>query len=470
VRSQAHYHPRPGLPVSYNWVYSLRQPEVLPGRVGFLMIDIPPADQTFNGSYQSRYWATLGRPFDIMNSAFLKWWGDWGVKPASALQQEVATIIANGGRTWIGWQMTQAFDVAPAVMEQLGKTLAFVKEREPLLKGAEPVPYVAVLRSTRAYFAGGKAQFYPDEVRLRGAHRLLLESGIPYHFLNEGPLTARLKEFRAVVTPDVRYLPPQLVSALESYVSDGGVVLAIYRTGTEDADGNPLKQAVLQDLLGVRPVGDYDQSEAYIEVTDPRIKRGALDMPHFVPGKFAFAQPIGSNVQAVAKLRKVYLRADGHFLLSSSPVGEDSGYPAITRRRLGKGTAIYISGEVFRGFQTEGQWCLKPIIANLLNESIGQPLVRLESPAWLEVVLMRQGRRTLVHLVNPHSNRPVDRNNVCAEQILPVHDVVVHLARASRPARVRLEPEGVEPRWSYTNGVVQVRVPEVKIHTVIVLG
>ncbi len=175
------HHVRPDLPVSYNWVYSLRQPEAAPRHVGSLMIDIFPEDQTFNASYEARYWVTLGRPFDIMNTAFLKWWGDWGVKPASALQQEVATIIANGGLTWIGYQMTHTFDVQPAVMGQLGKALEFVKEREHLLKEAEPIPYVAVLCSTRAGFAGGKARFAADEVALRGAHRLLLESGIPHH-------------------------------------------------------------------------------------------------------------------------------------------------------------------------------------------------------------------------------------------------------------------------------------------------
>ena len=275
---------RPGMPVWHNSAYSLRTPEVVPAHVGGITTDIEPEDQFFNGGYQARYWTMVGRPFDVMNTAFLKWWGDWGVKPASALQQEVATIIANGGRTWIGYQMTHTFDVAPAVMEQLGEALAFVKEREHLLKGAEPMPYVAVLRSTRAYFAGGTAQFWPDDVHLRGAHRLLLESGIPYHFLHEEALAMRLKEYRAVVMPDVRYLPPKLVSALQSYVEDGGVVLATYRTGSEDADGNPLKPAVLQDLLGVRLEGDYDQSHAYIEVTDPQIKRGALDMPHLVHG------------------------------------------------------------------------------------------------------------------------------------------------------------------------------------------
>ncbi|MFN2230812.1 MAG: alpha-L-fucosidase, partial [Anaerolineae bacterium] len=93
---------RPEAVVSFNWAYTQRQPEVVPEGVGALTADILPDDQSFNGSYLSRYWATLGRPFDIMNSAFLQWWGDWGCKPATAMQQEVATAIANGGLTWIG--------------------------------------------------------------------------------------------------------------------------------------------------------------------------------------------------------------------------------------------------------------------------------------------------------------------------------------------------------------------------------
>jgi hypothetical protein len=102
---------RPEVVVSFNWAYTQRQPEVVPESVGALMADIFPDDQAFNGSYLARYWATLGRPFDIMNSAFLQWWGDWGCKPAVAMQQEVATAIANGGLTWIGYQLNEKFDV-----------------------------------------------------------------------------------------------------------------------------------------------------------------------------------------------------------------------------------------------------------------------------------------------------------------------------------------------------------------------
>lgn len=466
---------RPGLVVSFNWAYTHRQPEVVPECVGALMADILPQDQAFNGSYLARYWATLGRPFDVMNSAFLQWWGDWGCKPAPAMQQEVATAIANGGLTWIGYQMTHTFDVAPAVMEELGKTLAFVEEREPLLVGAQPVPNVAVLHSTSGNLASSPPTMRVDESVSRGVHRLLTESMIPYHFLHEQALLERLREYRAVILADQRYLSQELVDAIADWVEDGGVLLATARTGTLDAEYREAARFALEQLLGVRYEGIYDQPHAYIDVTDERLRPGTLDMPHLVEAVTVLARPVADDVSALAKLRRIYLRSDGQFLLRWSPPGEDSGYPAITLRRVGKGWVAYIASEVFHAYQVKNQWNLKHILANLLDRLIQEPLVQVDAPAWVEVVVMRQAadpvgaweERTLVHLVNHHGNRPVDGNNVCVEQVLPVRDVTVRLAWPIQPAKVTLEPEGLVPAWSYGGGVVEVRVPEVYIHTAI---
>jgi hypothetical protein len=96
-------------------------------------------------------------------------------------------------------------------------------------------------------------------------------------------------------------------------------------------------------------------------------------------------------------------------------------------------------------------------------------MVRLESPAWLEVVLMRQGERVLVHLVNFHGSRPFDRSNVCVEQVLPVRNVILNLTLAARPAWVRLEPSGDEPQWSYADNILRVTIPEIHTHCAVVV-
>lgn len=463
---------RPEVVVSFNWAYSMRQPEPVPDGVGALVADIHPEDQAFTGSALARYWSTLGRPFDVMNSAFLQWWGDWGCKPASAMQQEVATTIANGGLTWIGYQMTHAFDVQPAVMGELRKTLEFVRDREALLVGARPVPTIAALHPTHDTVVRHRGAVWCDEVTTRGLHRLLTESMIPYHLVQADDLRRRLDQFQAVILPDQRWLDPDLAAALPDYVRGGGVLVATALTGTVDAHGESTDRFLLEDLLGVRLEGLYDQSHGYIEVTDPRLKPGTLDMPHLVEGQFVLARPTAPDVDVLARLRRIYLRSDGTFLLRWSPVGEDSGYPAITARRVGKGWAVSIAGQVFRGYQAKNQWNLKHIVANLLGVLIEEPRVQVEAPAWLEVVLMEQpvaggATRLLVHLVNHHGNRPVDKNNVCVEQVLPVHRVVVRLRCENRPTAVTLEPGSGACRWSWRRGVLTVRVPDVQIHAAI---
>ena len=468
---------RPEVVVSINWAYTHRVPEVVPNGIGALVADIPPEDQVFNGSYLASFWATLGRPFDIMNSAFLEWWGDWGCKPAIAMQQEVATAIAHGGLTWIGYQMRHDFDVEPAVMRELGKTLAFVKEREPLLAGAVPVPHVGILHSTAAHFAGDEARFFVAESTARGAHRLLTESTIPHHFLLENDLLDWLPDLRVVILPDQRFLEPALVNRLEKWVRAGGVLIATALTGTLDRDWRATGRFALEDLLGVRYEGTYDQSHAYIEVTDPRLEPGTLDMPHMVEATLAFARPTGEDVQTLARLRKIYLRADGQPLLRRSPVGEDSGCPAITLRPVGKGWAAYVAGEVFHAFQSKNQWNLKHIMANLVRMTTPDPLVEVVTPAWLEVVLMRQPaatapghrERLLVHLVNQHGDRPVDGVCRCSEQIPFVSDIIVRVRLPKAPRSVHLEPEGIEVRWTYIDGVVTVPVAGVAVHRTVVV-
>jgi hypothetical protein len=141
---EAVHQTRPGVLVSFNWIYTPRQPETPPAEVGFLMCDIFPEDQLFAASYLGKYWATLGKPFDIMDTAFLRWWGDWGFKPAVALQQECATILANGGKTWIGFQMPPQFGAEPGRMQVIGETMRFLEQREKYCRDAEPIPYIAV--------------------------------------------------------------------------------------------------------------------------------------------------------------------------------------------------------------------------------------------------------------------------------------------------------------------------------------
>ena len=471
ISQEIHSH-RPEMNVAFNWAYSMREPELVPDGVDSLMADIFPDDQSFNGSYLSRYWATQGRPFDIMSSAFLQWWGDWGCKPAVAMQQEAATIIANGGLTWIGYQMNERYDIDQAVLDELGQTMAFVEERESLLEGAEPVPYVAALRSTSSNICADKPSFYVDQHSPRGLHRALTESGIPYLWLHEQALLERLDEFKVLILADQRHIPDQLADALNGWVQRGGVLIVTALTGTVSAENRTLGRFRLQDLLGLQYVARYDQTHAYVKVTDDRLKPGTLDMAHLAQCPVAFARPIADDVEVLADLHRIYLRSDGQFLLRWSPVGDYSGFPAITVRPVGQGKVAYVAADIFYAYSSNNQWNFKHLAANLIRLLAPELPVEIESPAWLEVVHTRQRDlgRQIVHLVNSHGNRPVDRSNVCVEQVLPVRDVTVRLRLPQAPGAVSLEPQGEKADWTYESGILTVRLPEVRIHTAVVVS
>jgi len=471
---------RPEVPVSFNWVATMRMPEELPNGADSLMIDIPPEDQLFEGSYQSRHWATAGMPFDIMNTAFLQWWGDWECKPAVSMQHEVSTILANGGLTWIGYNMTQGFEVFPAVMSELGKTLAFVKDREPLLVGVKPRAGAAILHSTDSYFtAASKPAIWVPEENMRGVHKVFLESGLPHHFVGEEWLFSHIQglctqeRYPLIVLSNQRRISEKLVKALSRYVHDGGGLLVTDRTGTLDKDYQPLGDFALSDLLGLKFVGRLEESHCYFDVTDAALKSDTLDMPHLIEGQGVLTMPTAGDVQVLADLWTSYVRGDGKPLLRWSPPGTNTGHPAITYRRVGRGAVGYVAADIFQAYLVKNVWSIKHVLANLVRRLAPNFPVHLASPAWLEVAMSDQktasGARQIVHLINHHGNRSVAGTCVCIESTMPVRDVMVTIRRPIRPERVTLEPEGILPTWHYDGQHVIVQVPEVKIHTAIVI-
>ncbi len=150
--------------------------------------------------------------------------------------------------------------------------------------------------------------------------------------------------------------------------------------------------------------------------------------------------------------------------------------------------AVFAGGDAV----TSTTWAIEAIAAghraarSIDRHLRGQPLsdpsdarpapVEVSAPGWLEVVLMEQaastrgtGKRRLVHLVNQHGDRPVDGNNRCTEQILPVREVEVRVRLEHRPDQVTLEPDGKTPGWRYADGLLTVAVPEVHIHRMVAI-
>ncbi|MFA5814301.1 MAG: alpha-L-fucosidase [Bacteroidales bacterium] len=459
---------KPEVLVSFNWSYTPRQPEIVPDDVGFLTCDIFPDDQLFSGSYLGKYWATLGRSFDIMNSAFLRWWGDWGCKPAAAMQQECATIIANGGKTWLGYMMPAQFGVEPAVMEELGKTMKFVKEREEFCRNSEPVPYIAVLHSTHQLYTKEPTQRL-DEKTLYSVHKMLMQGGFHYNILNEKTLLENLSDYKVVILPDQRYISEELADALEKFVRNGGGVIASVLTGSQDEAYKPTGKFILEDVLGVKLTGNYPYTNGYIVLNDKRLKDKVLDMPHQVWGEFTYVQP--TTAGKLADLWDVYIRRDGEYYQSgSSPVGKNTGYPSITVNRYGKGKAVYISGDIFGAYTERNNWNLKNMFRNLVDMALPETLISIDAPDNVEVVLKKQENRTLVHLINHNGERSFNNTIAYTENIIPIFNIGVKVKVNTPPSSVKLMPENQVLTWNtLDNGAISITVPKLDIYSIVVI-
>lgn len=457
---------KPDLEVSFNASYVPRQPEIVPDEVDTLMIDVYPYDQLFQGSYHAACFALTGKQFEIMNTAFLDWWGDWGCKPAAAMQLEVAPVLAYGGIPWPGFQMSYDYSVPDAVMGEFNKLFDFVEKREGLVKDTDQVPFAAVLIDTTQHQLGDHFKepydSFLDERRFHAIHRFMQEAMLPHHFVTEDILERRMDEFKVIVLSDQRLISMAMVEQLTEWVEAGGVLIATELSGIKNG---------LHKLLGVNVEAEYPHSHGYVEVKEDKLSAGTLSMPHLVKSSFHIVS-VDNDVNTLAELRSLYIRDDSRYLRLFSPPNGNIVGPAISLRNYGKGKAVYFAGDLFSGYACKNQWNLKHIMANLLEWLIaGELPIRVDSPVWLETIPTRKTDNSgaVIHLINHHGSYYDNDQVRFLEKALPVEGITLRLRLDREPARVSSGPEDSCCGWKYTDGMLEVSGIKVEIHNALII-
>ncbi|MCL5408578.1 MAG: beta-galactosidase trimerization domain-containing protein [Candidatus Omnitrophica bacterium] len=462
------YEKRKDVLIAFNYAYTIRQPEIPPANLGFITLDINPKNQVFTASYQTKYLSTLNTSFDIMNTAFLQWWGDYGMKPSTSLKQECATIIANGAKTFIGHQMYPQFKVEDAIMGEFKKTFDFVKKREDICKDTTPLSDVAVLSSTHSYFTH-KPNFFIDETPLRGLHKILLESGISYNILNEKNLLENINNYKLIILPDQRYIDTDLIQKLKKFVEKGGSLIATYLTASQDKNYQFKNQLFLEDILGIKFKGFYPNSHAYIDIRDNQLKKNCLDMPILTWTEFTYVNPVTCRV--LADLRDIYLRNDNklQFQFAASSPHTLTGYPSITLNNIGKGKAVYISGDIFSAYIKKNQWNLKYIVKNLIDMLISEKLIELDAPDVIEVVAAKKNNNIIIHLINHNGERSIDDNYALTEHIIPIYNMKMKIRCKKYPKSIKLLPENIPLSGKFDNNTILIDIPKIEIHSSVII-
>jgi hypothetical protein len=396
---------------------------------------------------------TLPRPYMGMTARFHKSWADFGgLKTQPALDYETRQMIANGARCSIGDQLHPRGTLDAASYQRIGTAYAHVEACEPWLTDATTVAQIAVLQPPERKVGQGSK---PPMGASEGVVRMLTHLKHQFDLVDVG---GSFDGYELLILPDAVRLDDAMLKKVRAFIKSGGKVLASGTSGLS-SDGTQL----LLPELGIKPAGMSPFTTTYIRFG----KEIAVDVPptdHVMYETGVRVTP-AKGTSAVARVVEPYFeRTWEHFSShAQTPSDKVSKYAAAT---LNDRTA-HVASPIFNAFAQHGNIPFRLLVRNLLEKLLPEPVLRLAAPAATEATVMRQGSRTIVHLLHYAPERRTEKLALIEDEI-PLFDLPMSLKLAKAPRRVYLAPAQTPIPFEYLAGRVNLRVPAVRGHAMIV--
>jgi len=388
-----------------------------------------------------------------MTARFHKSWADFGgLKPYAALEYETSQMIAQGARCSIGDQLHPRGTLDPAAYDLIGRAYERVEAREPWLRDATPVAQVAILQTEDVIGSSGRGRAGGPE---EAAVRMLTQLKHQFDVIDR---PADFGRYELIVLPDVVQLDDPLAKKLRAYLKAGGSILATGTSGLS-ADGTEL----LLPELGIKPHGPSPFTTTYIHFG----RELSTDVPptdHVMYERGVRVTAAG-GAKALARVVEPYFdRSWRHFSSHfQTPPDKPSRFAAAVRN----GRAGYIAFPIFTAFGKHGSGSFRLLVRNLLDRLLPDPLLRVAAPTGAESSVTRQGRRTIVHVLHYSPERRAEKLDLI-EDVVPLFDFPMSLKLDRAPKRVYTAPDETPVEFEYLAGRVNLRVPELRGHAMIV--
>jgi hypothetical protein len=311
----------------------------------------------------------------------------------------------------------------------------------------------------------------------RGSDEMLKRSQLLTEVIFDDNLTVdALCQYKILMLSNSGCLSDAQIEAVRAFVDRGGCLIATHQSSLFDELGRERGNFGLAEVLGVDQV-PAELGQANILV--PQSAQLKSKFGHFVvfeAGQTEIA--VRSDSEPEILFTKSGLKGMGP--RKRGPLsGEffdrpdlDSGRPALTRNRFGKGTAIYLCGDLGHGFYRSPLPQLRQLLDLLARTA--QPAVETRAPAVIDLTAYRrQPDQLMVHLLNnplplvPWNTSRGDRPAYFSiDEILPVHDVVIQLNDfKAGSVTLPLRDQTLEP----SSDGKQIVVPEVGLHEVVLV-
>lgn len=398
----------PSFQICSNWAFTDHMPEPVTIPVDFLSGDFSPENSVNSARIAGRYLVRQGKPWDLMAWSFSN--KEHKQKTAVQLQREAAIVLSLGGGFQAYFTQNRDGSVRLNEIPVMAEVAKFCRARQELCHHAAPVPQVGLLFSTAAHYRRLNSLFQRSHAQLDGILLALLEGRQSVEIVSESQLVGRLSEYPLIVVPEWEYLEPAFRDSLAGYVKSGGNLLLI----------GPESSALFATEFAVNP-------------DDPN-----------------------ANVT-------VYLdRSTG---LTPGPFGPKLSPRAGTYRKLGRGQIGATDFNLGASAGTDDE--VRGFLNLLARRMFTDPMVIVAGSGDVDVSVARKDGKLLVNLVNtsgPH------RTQAVIDSIPPVGPFAVTIRHPGKPAKITLEPSGQTLPFDHRDGKVQLTVPGVAIHEVVVVG
>lgn len=398
-----------------------------------------------------RYVRTFGRPYLGMTGRFHKSWGDFGsLKPYAALLYEVTQMLAHGAVCSIGDQLHPRGAPLPAVYDEIGRVYAHAEACGPWTADAKPRADIGLFR------LAGSVEKAGDVAIDDGATRLLTQLKHQFDCVNAA---SDWSPYRVLILPDAVAVDAAFAGKLNAYVAAGGKLLLTGTSGL-DADG----RAVLD--LGADPQGESPYQTVFLRFRDgvaPDVPR----MDHVVYDR-TWRAVARADATPLADVTEPYFDRDYRHFCSHAQTPnrpDPSAYTAGAVRA--DGAVAYSPLPLFGLFARHAYAPYRALVAAALDRLLPEPLLRVNMPLTGEATVLAQNGRTIVHLLQFVADRRGDLD-IC-EDIVPLRDVRLSLRADAEPKRVTLAPQNAPAPFTWRAGRVDVVVPEIVGHQMVVV-
>jgi len=427
--------------------------------------------------FQARWFQQFDMPYECCTSRFhYGGWSSFSYKSVTKLHIEAATGLAHGGIVDIGDQALHDGTLDPAAYDLIGRVYERARAVEPWCTGTRSVPNLAVLHSSRAHHLSQWLEPSPlrrSLISVFGAARVLSDAGRHFDIISERAFD-HLEDYHAVLVPDQLVLTDEEVAALGEYVRSGGALLASYRCGTRNEDGEEVSPTFLREVCGVEPRGFAPYSCGYL--TDLEFDADVPRAPLLFrsPGEAGSRTAIPAlecdtaGAEPLAALaHPIYERTPEHFYAANNPPpGGPSGYASVFLRRLGDGHVVYFPFDIFRFYQLDSYPPLRSIALAMLDRVAPEQEAYVDAPAQVEAVLRQRGSSRFLHLIN-YANQRFGQgfSPVVCEDLVPVMGVPIRIRGEATAVLER--PSGRPIAFGVQDGYTRFRLPRLDLHAIV---